>query len=282
MSSLLKKESINVFSHGGGDDTTLLLNLILEKDKRLKDYWDIDLVVFADPQMEMQYTYDYLKNHTIPALERAHIPFRHLYHPDGGLYERMFAKNMVMMGWANPLCSSSSKRDLIRSCYRELFGIENQSGNKYLSHSFIEINEIMGMHAGEPKRVENFNKGNQPKYLKRSAPLYEAGLEKKHYDHEFKILKKPRPGSSHCDGCPNLGINGYREILTNRPQQFKRLVALEENAKLGDWSKGNPTSIPDFELKELYSWKKWSKKKFDEFENWFELQCNAEGGFCNR
>ncbi len=236
--------------------------MIADRDPRLKEYWDASIIA-SDPGCEMDATYKI-------------IPFYKEYFEERGLnvniirrgynlLDYFWKRNQVPMGWANPLCSSHFKRDLINSFYRE-----KHSENNKLYKNKIEIIELLGITTDEITRAKPASNS----WKTRKYPLIDLNMDRNACIHYLKQRDLPIPVKSGCWLCPNRNWNYFKELKSNFPQRFKLLIELEENATIR-YPTNSPTFKPGKAMKNL--------RNSEKLEKWFDEivdEQTCDGGYC--
>lgn len=245
-------EKVTYLSLGAGLQSSLLAIMIADKDPRLEEYWDAR-IIFSDTGAEIPETYRWLEYTLEPYLaERGKEVIRVSMndYQDGlegvNLLHTFMVKQQVMMGWANPLCSSSSKRDVIRKYYRETHGIADKNGKKYLHQNFITIVELIGITTDEWTRVKPSDVG----WLDRRYPFIDLNLAREDLYEIYEQYGLPAPPKSGCWYCPNRGKAYFVELKQQEPMKFSILEQLEQNAAKR-YPDNPPSMIYGFRLSDL-------------------------------
>ncbi len=229
-------------SWGVGLQSSLICIMIANKDERVKEYWGAR-AIFSDPGGEENHTYEYYE-YLKPYLENLGMEVIYVKR-DETLLEHMRGRGQVPMGWANPYCSSWSKRDNIRKYYRKRHGKQNKNEEWYLHHKHIEITEQIGITTDEGGRAKTMK---EPLWLKRVYPLIDLNLSRddlnKIYE-EYNIIPAKKSG---CWFCPNRGRKYFMNMKIDRPDRFKILLDMEDNAKK-HYPSDPPTFIDKLSLK---------------------------------
>lgn len=246
-------------SLGVGTQSSLLAIMIANKDPRVKEYWDAK-IIFSDTGAEEWHTYSYLHLVLKPYLKEKGKEII-IIQTDHFLADEFESKYKVPMGWANPSCSSFSKRDNIRKYYRKQHGT-----NGRISAKKTRIIELIGISMDEGLRAKDSNVS----WLERRYPLLEMKIyrsELKTYYDEYGV---EMPKKSGCWFCPNKGRDHFIQLKQNEPDRFAQLVKWEEYASK---NRGNQvTFIYKFPLVNLND-----QTSLDDFD-WSDQMCDS--GFC--
>ncbi len=220
----------NVVSWGFGNDSTYLVESLINQGRR--DF----IIISSDPGNEEERTYKVTIPFYKPRWEKLGLEVIII---DRGykLFDYFFDRNQVPLGHFNPLCSSHFKRDLIRAWFREQWGKERKTGVKYLAGNFIQINEMIGHTLEEKDRCKYPEK---PKWLNRLYPNYTNQITKDDIKRYWIKRDLPEPKKSACWFCPNKPLRHFKKMRIDEPNQFKKLLDLEANAK-GTNGKPAPT-----------------------------------------
>jgi 3'-phosphoadenosine 5'-phosphosulfate sulfotransferase (PAPS reductase)/FAD synthetase len=249
-------------SWGFGQQSTALAVMVANKDPRLKEYWYAEIIA-SDPGHEMDDTYKI-------------IPFYKQYFEDRGLkvmiidrgytlIEYFTKRQQVPMGWANPLCSSHFKRDLINTYYRS----EN-SINGRLYKKDIEIIELLGITTDEATRAKHAKEG----WKTRKYPLIDINMDRNACISYLKKRDLPIPVKSGCWLCPNRNWSYFEQLKTDYKVRFNMLIDLEENAAIR-YPDNPPTLKPKKPMKNLAI--------SENIEIWFDNIVDdqtCDGGYC--
>lgn len=251
-------------SLGAGLQSSLLALMIANGD--LPQYSDAR-IVFADTGGEMPETYRFIEEVLEPHLNARGYEIIKLTHPNGPLLERFRRKGKIPLGWVNPECSYTSKKQLIWRYYREMHGIPDRNGKKYLHHRHIRIVELLGISVDEISRAKQVPE----KWIERRYPLIDMGLQRQDLPPLYRKYGIEPPPKSGCWFCPNRGIHYFRRLKERDPQRFKILVEIEKEVER--MHPGNPpTFIHRFPLKEMKK-----QLSLDDF-GWGDQMC--DGGYC--
>lgn len=194
-------------SYGGGVNSTALA--ILSTTGRLPEYGDAKFV-FADTGNEKPETIKYLKQIFIPYLHK-HGKFLVVVQPELTVLER----------WQKYEMTGSR---LYRSCTDH--GKIRPIKDFILKHD-KEPKLLIGIDAGEPHRAKPAKKGE----FSRHYPLVDHGIDR---DACLEIIKNVGlcvPIKSGCWHCPFMRVKEILDLATSQPENFQKIVDLEEACK---------------------------------------------------
>lgn len=261
-------------SLGAGLQSSLLAIMIANKHPDLKEYWGAK-AIFSDTGGEIRETYKWLDTILQPYLEERGMDVIRVSMADyqdgidgGSLLTTFMLKQQVMMGWANPLCSSSSKRDVIRKYYRQMHGVEDKNGRKYLHQKHVRIVELIGITTDEILRAKDSDVG----WLDRRYPLVDMNLSRQDLYAIYKTYDLPAPPKSGCWFCPNRGKDYFMRLKESDPMRFSILQQMESNAAKR-YPDNPPTFIHGFKLTSLVG-----QTKLDDFDIFADQMCDS--GYC--
>ena len=221
-------KKVTYLSLGAGLQSSLLALMIAHGD--LPEYRDAK-IIFADTGDEMPETYRYLNDHLEPRLNElgyAIIRVQNFTVPSGRLIDRFWAQGKVPMGWVNPLCSSSSKKNVIHAYYREQHGIKNKNGKKYLSSKHVKIIQLLGISVDEITRAKHAREN----WLENRYPLIDLGLYRSDLPSQYEKYGLPPAPKSGCWYCPNRGKQYFLRMQEHHPSWHDELQEVEKHAAL--------------------------------------------------
>lgn len=211
-----------VLSFGAGQDSTALLyKYAFDKDFRKKYVTGDFMVIFSDTGDEHPHTYDHLK--FVSGFCKEHkIEFHAITH-EMGYHPKSFAKGLrfhynrydaiMSKAMRNKSCSDNLKikpiysflADLVNERY--MHGWSRAKGKLSLKEYAIrygKINMILGIAAGEEKRINNKPSKSQWMNLaiNKVYPLPEMGFDREKCQAYIKSLGLEVPFPSNCMLCP--------------------------------------------------------------------------------
>lgn len=233
---------LTVLSFSGGKQSSALLwMIILGKIERPKEF----VVLNADPGMENSGTYKYVEM----MKQRCGEVGIEFYTVKGfNLYEDLIGlkdtkkiridnppywtknKNTGTMGRLRQSCTNYYKIQpmdrKLRDILQERFGISKKS--KRLGNNIVE--KMIGFSYSEIERMKPSNK----KYYYFSYPLIDLKMSNKDVIEFFIKENLPIPPRSVCNACFANGLETFREMYHNRPEDWKQAVDVDNSIR--DWS----------------------------------------------
>jgi len=201
------KQPLQIFSFGGGVQSTAIFCLILEG--RLPRP---DLIIHADTGSEMPYTLTHIQKIKALCLENG-LPFEVVRSHRGALHEHYASKNILpILGFRS--CTGVFKVDVINRRVRQIVGHKN---GQVLAVSWIGISLDEAQRRSEPNR----------KWMGLSYPLLDevpmtrrqcvSLIEK----HDLTTQK------SGCWLCPYGGLKHFKKLKVEHPNLFQICLDME-------------------------------------------------------
>lgn len=234
---------LTVLSFSGGKQSSALLWMVLLGllDVKLENF----VVINADPGMENSFTYDYV-NMMFEKCDNAGI--EHFTVKNGNLYEDIvnlkntsktrldnppyWTKNREngSMGRLRQSCTLAYKiipsDRMIRIILEEKFGISKKS--KRIGNNIVE--KWIGFTYSELERV----KPSPKKYWYFAYPLIDMKWTNGDVLNFYKEHHLPIPPRSVCNACFANGLDTFKEMYHNRPNDWKQAVEVDESIR--DWN----------------------------------------------
>lgn len=213
------QEPLQVFSFGGGVQSTAMLHLIadglLERP---------DIAIFADTGSELPETLEHIEKNVIPYCERIGLPFEIVKSPRGNLHDD-YLKNKAIPMVGIRSCTVVFKIFPQRRRVREIVGKKN---------GVLIAQAWLGITTDEAKRrTESDVKWMGIRYpLLDDLPMSRDDCIKINEDRGFQPVK------SGCFCCPYAGKKTYMDLKTKHPDLFDLAIKMEDTAMKHLISKG--------------------------------------------
>ena len=225
----MKHPKLQVWSCGGGTQSCAIGALIVQG--RLPKP---DVCVIADTGRERQNTWDYLDNTLRPNLAKVGVAIARVTATEYGYYSNeLFINNKLTIPYINQeynppmrasaFCSGNWKRDAIENFIRKSLGWKRSEYCLWIGFSRDEGRRITKMQSGKdyPEGLISF-------------PLLDARMTRRECVKLVESMGWPTPPRSACWMCPNNSDYEWRDIIKNRPDEFKKAVELEREIHLID------------------------------------------------
>ena len=223
----------------GAQSSALLWMVILGEIERPKNF----LVLHADPGMENSETYEYLE-YIRPFAEEAGCPIITVGGPD--LYEDLVGlAETDKTRFDNPpywtLNQGGSVGRLRQKCtqiykiapmdrYLRIY-LEEHHGISRKSKRIGEgvVQKWIGFGADETHRV----KPSKQKYVAFDYPLIRLGFTRAKLEEWYVDRDLPRPPRSVCNACFANGLETFKEMYKNRPDDWEKACKVDDSVR--DW-----------------------------------------------
>lgn len=189
-----------------------------------------DLIVFADPQWELQSTYKYLYN-LKKDVEDAGIPMvittrgnilldtmNSALHGDRAPSMPFYSENGEGdEGIVNRQCTNDYKIEMVKKAAREFIGLQPR---KKLTTKLIMW---QGITTDEVERI----KTSKEKMIDYHYPLFDLGMNRLDCINYLERKGHGVPPKSSCIGCPFHSRQTWVDIAINHPEEFQTAVVLD-------------------------------------------------------
>jgi len=217
--------TLNVLSHGAGVQTSCMVYMVLEGEIPKPD-----LIVFADPQWELESTYTYLKKLTAD-VKQAGIPM--VITSKGNIYEDTLnsaitgdrAPSMPFYtedscgeeGIVNRQCTADYKIEMVKKAAREFIGLKPRQKltTKLVMWQGITTDEIERIKVSGEKMIDYH------------YPLFDLGMNRLDCINWLERTGYGIPPKSSCIGCPFHSRQTWVDIAINHPDEFQTAVTLD-------------------------------------------------------
>lgn len=226
-----RKQVLQVFSSGGGTQSTAIAALIVQGKLPKPDF-----AVIANTGREIPTTWEYLEQVTMPALasvgvEMVRIPQAGFvskfaegeFHASGSLLLPAFSNQNGQPAKLPGYCSNEWKRRVVDRWLASV-GVKRIDCRKWIGFSFDETTRILRMQNGDDYKAGLI-----------WFPLVDGIPVRRH--EAISIVRKmgwPTPPRSRCWMCPNQSDLEWAEVKENHPQLFQAAIALDESIRLRD------------------------------------------------
>ncbi|MFD0673950.1 hypothetical protein [Cohnella sp. GCM10027633] len=215
---------LNVLSHGAGVQTSCMVYMVLEGEIPRPD-----LIVFADPQWELDDTYKYL-NKLMEDVKQSGIPM--MVETAGDIYEDTIrsaqtgerAPSMPFYtdadgeeGIVGRQCTNDYKIEVVRKAARTFLGLKPRQ--RY-THKLVMWK---GITTDEIERITD-SKVKSEEY---HYPLFDLGMNRLDCMNWLERKGYGVPPKSSCVGCPFHSRQTWVDIAKNHPVEFQKAVKLD-------------------------------------------------------
>lgn len=250
---------LTVLSHGMGQDSTTILEILINNPVLRELYAPEDLVViFAETNDEHKETYDHLVQ-TVKRCQEHNIPFIHV-HPDMGFHTgnwqglREFYRATKTVGSkAFPkTCTDKLKLQPIYKCLEQYLGdvygvaTGRKKGFYEFTKYYGKIDVLIGIAKGEEKRIADPTK--DPHKWKRENinivyPLIDLGIDRAGCHDLLTFYRRPIPLPSNCVLCPFMSLQELLYLWRFLPEDYYdwvdiERIKIEDNLDKGDRNLG--------------------------------------------
>lgn len=217
-------EQLNVLSHGAGVQTSAMVYMVLAGVIPKPD-----LIVFADPQWELEATYEYLAE-LIKAVQLAGIPM--IVETAGNIYEDtmnsaltgeraasmpFYTQDVKDEGFVSRQCTNDYKIEVVKQAARKFLGLEHRQWLK------TRIIMWQGITTDEIERI----KTSKEKMIDYHYPLFELGMDRLDCMNWLVRNGHTIPPKSSCIGCPFHSRQTWVDLKRDHPEEFKQAVTLD-------------------------------------------------------
>lgn len=209
-----------VLSYGGGTQSAAIAVLILQ-GKVPKP----DVVVFADTGRELSTTWDYMAEVTGPALATIGLEIQ-VVGTEWSRYDLMKSGRNLLpayttqggsVGKLPTYCSNEWKQRPVRRWLR--------------AHNYNDCDVWLGISTDEIERM----KDSGLKWYRHVYPLIElAPTSRAGCVALVENFGWPTPPKSRCWMCPNQGVDAWRQMRRDQPDEFRQAVELEAEHRQTD------------------------------------------------
>jgi len=200
-------EERNIISYGGGQNSTAMIILMIEKKVK------IDEIIFSDTGNEMPKTYEFLKVFE-QFCKKNKINFTTVKSHLGSVREYYFENNIIPYRMFRS-CSDKFKVRVINKYLKEKYGKD------------VIINMFIGIGSDEKHRAKIVDKKN----IKYFYPLIEYDIDREKcieiIKKEFKII----PVKSGCYFCPFQPKSEWSKLLKESPELYDLSIEFEKNGR---------------------------------------------------
>ena len=209
----MKDNHIEILSFGGGPPSLALSILNVTGDVMPK----AEEIIFADPGWENPDTYKLIPIYK-KYFESNGIPFVTVQSPDGALHEYLQTHPNIPI----PIYKTGGVLGQ-RQCTNQW---KIQPIQKYLrtEHGVKTATVQLGMHYGEIWRL----KESRTKWVTNRYPLIDLKLNRADCVQVIKEANLPVPPPSACEFCPLKSDGKWRDLASNRPDEFAKVVELDD------------------------------------------------------
>lgn len=211
-----------VWSNGGGTQSTAIAALIVKR--RLPKP---DVAIMVDTERENSDTFEYFNEWTRPALESVGVNVRIIRKSQYATVDLTskngkhilipaFTYQSGRVGKLPTWCSGEWKRDVITRALRD-------DGIKH-------ADQWIGFSLDEVKRI----KADKRQWLRSIYPLIDLRMNRASCVRSVQEMGWPTPPRSSCWMCPNKGGREWAEMKRERPEDFAKAVAFEQQIRRHD------------------------------------------------
>jgi hypothetical protein len=228
----MKNKLLEVFSSGGGTQSTCISALIIQKRLPRPDY-----VVIADTGREMKTTWQYMDAVVRPAFNAIGIEVhrilkdefaspwgRELFATSGQLMIPAFTNQSGEVSKLSAFCSGAWKQETLDRWFAKTLGITRRQRKHWIGYSL-----------DEPKRWGRMIKGKEFLSGLIRLPLVHDIPTRRH--EALRIVEQmgwPKPPRSRCFDCPNQSDYEWAEVKTDYPEDFTSAIERDETMRLRD------------------------------------------------
>lgn len=234
----MNKPILTVLNYSGGTQSSAILWMVLRGDIPRPDSF---LVLNADPGMENSKTYEYnkemFKHCNDAGIEALTVPGPNLYSDLVTLKKSNKNRLDNPPYWVDK--GEGKKGRLVQKCtytykiapmdrfirifLEERFGISRKT--KRLGENIVQ--KWIGFTFDEVHRI----KPSKQKYIEFSYPLIDLEMNREDVDAYFKKNGLVKPPRSVCNACFANGLETFKEMYLNRPEDWKQAVKVDKNVR---------------------------------------------------
>jgi len=223
---------IEVFSSGGGTQSTAIAALIIQGKLPTPDY-----IVIADTGREMPTTWAYMKNVVQPALENFGVEVHRVSGwksvPDHGrdwqshngntIIVPAFTRKSGAVGKLPNFCTNTWKVEVVDRYLSKRFGVTRKQYRKWIGFSFDEQRRTLRMMDGKEYKAGLVR-----------FPLVELTIRRQEAINAVREIGWPEPPRSRCWMCSNQTDYEWNQVKTKYPTLWDEAICLDKDMRKYD------------------------------------------------
>lgn len=224
-----QKKIVDVFSSGGGRQSTCISCLILQGRLPCPDWY-----VIVDTGRERSEVWDYLDNVIRPEFAKMGVEIHRILKSDyattdiwstNGQHLQIpaFTNQSGTPGKLSNFCSDEWKTRVRDRWLRE-HGVKRSQQRTWIGFSLDEARRFLRMENSEEARAGRL----------RWPLIHDVPLRADQAVREVEKYGWPTPPRSACWMCPNQGDAEWRDLKVNFPAEFRKAVELEREIQTSD------------------------------------------------
>lgn len=229
---MIERNLMQVFSYGGGVQSTAIASLIIKG--RLPRP---DLIVIVDTGFECSSTWQYMEAVVVPALSKINLQI----HRIPNLFKRCMpgqpyisrSGTILLGGWGNQTPTINKFKGYCLSEWKKVQITNWLSRNQNLTRS--KYITWIGFSLDEPRRAHRMLASREgAKGLIRFPLLLDYPLTRLGCLETIEKMGWPTAPRSRCFMCPNQGELEWLDVKQNFPQEFDQAIEIEKNIQKYD------------------------------------------------